>query len=166
MPLIILPYEREKAVKYAERWAMSRNPKFYNYDKLGGDCTNFSSQCIYAGSGVMKYAKDGWYYINGNNRSPSWTGVQYLRDFLVKNRGVGPFAEETNINNLETGDIIQLGNEEGYYHSLVIIRIDGKPTDNTIYIATHTFDSLDRVLSSYIYREARYLHIKGVRKFI
>lgn len=26
----------------------------------------------------MNYTKDiGWYYINGNNKSPSWTGGEY-----------------------------------------------------------------------------------------
>lgn len=28
----------------------------------------------------MNYSKNnGWYYINGNNKSPSWTGVCTLR---------------------------------------------------------------------------------------
>lgn len=42
----------------------------------GGDCTNFVSQCIFAGSGIMNHNKrTGWYYINGNKKSPSWSGV-------------------------------------------------------------------------------------------
>ena len=32
----------------------------------------------------LNYAKDlGWYYINGNNKSPSWSGVEYLYQFLI-----------------------------------------------------------------------------------
>ena len=54
-------YNREKAVEYAIKWAYKRNPKYYNFDSVGGDCTSFISQCIYAGSGIMNYKKHiGW----------------------------------------------------------------------------------------------------------
>lgn len=43
-------YNREKAVEYARRWAYDRNPQYYNFDPIGGDCTNFVSQCLFAGS--------------------------------------------------------------------------------------------------------------------
>ena len=48
-------YNREKAVSYAEKWAFSRNPRYMSFDGIGGDCTSFVSQCLYAGSGVMNY---------------------------------------------------------------------------------------------------------------
>ena len=58
-------YDRRAAVLYAHRWAYGRNPAFYDYEHLGGDCTNFASQCIYAGSGVMNFTPTfGWYYID------------------------------------------------------------------------------------------------------
>ncbi|HOA54831.1 MAG TPA: amidase domain-containing protein, partial [Clostridiales bacterium] len=61
----IKPYDRDKAVRYAHRWAYERNPAYYDFEKLGGDCTNFASQCIYAGSGIMNHTPVyGWYYIN------------------------------------------------------------------------------------------------------
>ena len=53
-----LKYNRLKAVEYAKRWAYKRNPKYYNFDEIGGDCTSFISQCIYEGSGIMNYTKD------------------------------------------------------------------------------------------------------------
>ncbi len=40
-------YEHELAVKYAKKWALSRNPKYYNFDPIGGDCTSFVSQCLF-----------------------------------------------------------------------------------------------------------------------
>ena len=69
------PYDREAAVLYAHQWAYGRNPLFYDYEHLGGDCTNFASQCLYAGSGVMNFTPTyGWYYIDANRKAPAWTG--------------------------------------------------------------------------------------------
>lgn len=48
--MIFRPYRRLNAVLYAHRWAYGRNPQFYDYEAIGGDCTNFASQCIYAGA--------------------------------------------------------------------------------------------------------------------
>ena len=80
-------YQREAVLEYAKRWAKGRNPRYLDFEHLGGDCTNFASQCIYAGSGVMNYTPTmGWYYSSGSNRSPSWTGVVYLYNFLTGNK--------------------------------------------------------------------------------
>ena len=48
-------YNRQKVYEYAKKWAYGRNPKYYNFDPVGGDCTNFVSQCIYSGCGQMNY---------------------------------------------------------------------------------------------------------------
>ena len=72
-------YNRDAAVTYAARWAFSRNPAYLDFQQLGGDCTNFVSQCLYAGSGVMNFTPVyGWYYRTASNRTASWTGVEYL----------------------------------------------------------------------------------------
>ena len=87
-------YDRTAAVLYAHQWAYGRNPAFYDYENLGGDCTNFASQCVFAGSGVMNFTPDfGWYYIDANQKSPSWTGVPYFWNFMTrKEPSVGPVA--------------------------------------------------------------------------
>ena len=70
-------YNRAAAVAYARRWAMDRNPAYYDFSNLGGDCTNFASQCIYAGARVMNYTKVlGWYYRTTGDRTASWSGVE------------------------------------------------------------------------------------------
>lgn len=46
----ILEYDRQAAFEYAKKWAFRRNPRYYNFEKIGGDRTNFASQCIYAGA--------------------------------------------------------------------------------------------------------------------
>ena len=90
----LFPYDRAAAVRYARRWAYGRNPAFYDYEHIGGDCTNFASQCVYAGSGVMNYEKDfGWYYIDANNKAPAWTGVEYFYRFMTREaQNPGPVA--------------------------------------------------------------------------
>ena len=53
--VIHMEYNRSAAVAYARKWAYARNPEYYDFSEIGGNCTNFASQCIYAGSGVMNY---------------------------------------------------------------------------------------------------------------
>lgn len=155
-------YQREAALSYARQWAMGRNPRYLDFEHLGGDCTNFASQCIYAGSGVMNYTPVmGWYYNSSTDRTPSWTGVQYLYNFLVGNKSVGPYAAETDITGIEAGDIVQLGDGRGYYHSPVIVLVK----DGRIFVAAHSFDAYMRPLDSYVYEKVRFLHIQGARKW-
>lgn len=155
-------YDRKAAFEYAKKWAFRRNPAYYNFDKIGGDCTNFASQCIYAGARTMNFTPTfGWYYRSIDDRSPAWTGVEYLYNFLVANDGAGPFAEQRDIAGLEVGDIVQLGNATGdFYHSPVVVGVRrGK-----IYVAAHTYDAFMRPLSSYRYARVRGIHILGIRK--
>lgn len=108
--LALLPYDRAAAVRYAHIWAYGRNPRYYDYESIGGDCTNFASQCIYAGAGVMNDTPTfGWYYINANDKAPAWTGVEYLYNFLTRRTpSAGPFAGEVPPERIRPGDIVQL----------------------------------------------------------
>lgn len=155
-----IPYNRTAAVNYARKWALARNPAYYDFEEIGGDCTNFASQCIYAGAGIMNYTPImGWFYNSSYSRSPSWSGVGYLYNFLVSNKSVGPYARVVSASEAMPGDIVQLGTAQGdFYHSPVITA-----TTPSILVAAHTYDALDRPLSSYIYEKARFLHIEGVR---
>ena len=86
-------YNREKACDYAREWAHGRNPQYYNFDGIGGDCTNFASQCLFAGCGVMNYTRDtGWYYVSPDDRAAAWTEANYFRNFMLNNESIGPFA--------------------------------------------------------------------------
>lgn len=159
-------YRRENVVNYARKWAYLRNPEYYNYDSIGGDCTNFASQCIYSGSKIMNYNNNGWYYRNSNDKSPSWTGVEFLYNFLINNKGVGPYGRTSKMSELEIGDIVQLSFDgTRFTHTLVIVKI-GKPENlDKILVATHTFDSYGRSVSSYSYSEIRFIKIEGIRKW-
>ncbi len=155
-------YDRKAAVAYAKKWAFKRNPAYYDFSLSGGDCTNFASQCIYAGAQVMNFTPvTGWYYRSLNDRAPAWTGVEFLYNFLVNNKGAGPFAEEVALTALQPGDIVQLADAAGdFYHSPVVVGVK----DGTIFVAAHTFDAFYRPLSSYSFAMARGIHVLGVRK--
>ena len=155
-------YDREAAVAYARKWALGRNPAYYDFEDIGGDCTNFASQCIYAGAGQMNFTPViGWFYNSVSDRSAAWTGVEYLYRFLTTNRSVGPYAHTVPRHLAMPGDIVQLGTATGdFYHSPVIVAVSP-----VILVCAHTYDALDRPLSSYKYENIRFLHIDGVRKW-
>lgn len=158
-------YKREKVIEYAKKWAFSRNPKYYNFDNVGGDCTSFASQCIFAGANVMNYKKDiGWYYINGNEKSPSWSGVEFFYNFFIKNKGIGPYGEECHQTEIEEGDVAQISfNGKKFEHTLIIVNIENKFTLSGIKIASHTYDSFNKAISEYEFQKIRFIHINGVR---
>ena len=161
-------YRRERALEYARRWALSRNPLFYNFTEIGGDCTNFVSQCVLAGCCVMNGTPDfGWYYRSVEDRAPAFTGVQAFwdfftgaPDFIAANGGVGPFGRESARERVEPGDVVQLGRADGtYYHTLLVLERVGRE----IFVAAHSNDVYDRPLSSYNAPRVRFLHVEGVR---
>lgn len=160
-----IPYNRNKAVDYAHKWAFQRNPRYYNFDGIGGDCTNFASQAIFAGCGVMNYTPTmGWYYNNVNDRTPSWSGVKYLYNFLINNDGRGPYAEEVHMKDVQPGDIAQLSFDGvNFAHSPVIVSVGEEPNPKNILVCAHTFNVDNRKLSGYIFSRVRFIHIIGAR---
>lgn len=162
MPEFFLyPLDKAAAIGYAKKWAMLRNPMYYDFENAGGDCTSFISQCVRAGGAVMNYTKDvGWYYNSPYDRSAPWSSVYYFHKFITTNAGVGPYGEEAPIDNAAPGDIIQLGDGEKFYHSLFVTGLRrGVPL-----VCAHTDNALDRSLNSYRYETARCIKILGVRK--
>ena len=159
--LVTKPYNRENAVAYAKKFAFSQSSQFANFAGIGGNCTNFVSQCIYAGSCEMNYKPIfGWYYISLDDRSPSWSGVEYFYNFMIENADVGPFGRVATSDELENGDVIQLGrSEEGFYHTLLVVGFNGED----ILVAAQTDNAYLRPLSTYEYDYARYIKILGVR---
>ncbi len=165
--LLPIPYNRRRAVEYARRWALSRNPLFVDFTGQGGNCTSFVSQCIFAGAPVMNYTPTfGWYYISAEMRAPAWSGVDELYDFLTgtpdfasANKGYGPYATDARrAGAIDVGDVLQLADMNGnFYHTLIISEF----TDTDILVCAHSEDSLDRPLSSYNYASLRALHIEG-----
>lgn len=154
-------YDPQKAIAYARQWAVSRNPDYLDFHLLGGDCTNFVSQCLYAGCQVMNYTPVyGWYYRSASDRTASWSGVEYLERFLTANKGNGPYAEQVVQTNAEIGDVVQFALKgASFTHAALIVAIEA----DEIYVAAHTIDAWRRPLSSYGQPLRRFLHILGAR---
>jgi hypothetical protein len=160
--LTVYDLDLQKAVRYAGKWAYGRNPAWFDFDGLGGDCTNFISQCIYAAGAGMNYTKDvGWYYVSLNNRAAAWTGVEYFYRFMMNNTGVGPFGREVPLADVRVGDVVQLGADGRFYHSLLVVDLkNGQP-----FVACHTADAYNRPLFSYMFDIARVLRIDRARRW-
>lgn len=163
--LIQKPYNRARAVEYAKTWALSRNPLFYDFTGIGGNCTNFVSQALLAGSCTMNYTPNvGWYYISPEDRAPAWSSVEFFYDFLTQkfateNGGIGPFATEVPRERVELGDVVQYANADGdWYHTVIITGMDG----DELLVSAQSNDALDRPISTYNFATARFLHIEGV----
>ena len=153
-------YDKISAVNYALKWGLKRNPNYYNFDPLGGDCTNFVSQCVYAGSLVMNYSPYGWYYNSVNDRAPSWTGVEFFYNFLTSNTASGPFAIPVNSFEVDIGDVIILERLNGEkFHTLLISEI----VENEIFVCSHTRNAVNLSINSFSFAKANFLHIQGVR---
>ena len=164
--MAIYKYKRDLVLNYAELWAKKRNSFYYDFSFLGGDCTNFASQCLFAGAPFMNYTQDlGWYYKSVSNRAPAWTGVEFFYNFLIGNfKGIsdksGPFAKDVNLSELEIGDFIQLGDaNSNYYHTPVVVGFDG----TVPLLAAHSKDVFGVRLDYYNYSKLRCIKVLGAR---
>lgn len=159
---MIKEYDRRASVKYAQKWAKGRNPNYYDFSKIGGDCTNFISQCLLAGGGEMNFDKYyGWYYNNEKNRSPSWTGVRYLQRFLLSNHKKGPFGKVVLLNHLKEGDLILLKRpfQPYFTHAVIVTKI----AKQQIFVCSHTQDALDKPLQEFVFDRAMGIQIEGIK---
>lgn len=125
-------YNINEAVKYALKYALEMNPKFGDYEKWGGDCTNYVSQCLYAGK--IPFDTEGidvryhWYWYSQTQRVPSWTAANSLKFYMENNNtnvdgnlSLGLKAARITEKLLLRGDVVQLIDGNNYaYHSMIV----------------------------------------------
>lgn len=150
-----MAFLRENALHYAHQWAFDRNPAYFAYDHVGGDCTNFISQCLLAGGMQMDDTPTfGWYYRSANDKAPAWTGVEYLWRYLTKNNR-NLCGIECMLSDLQLADLVQLSFDGiRYTHCLMVVG-----TGREVLLCGHDEDSDFRPLSSYEYQKLRCLHL-------
>ncbi|MGO5066394.1 methylase [Clostridium sporogenes] len=165
-------YLRENAVAYATSYALSPNPK-YKYLPIvgnnGGDCTNFTSQCLLAGGAPMKFNKEyPWWYNNNNTInvmddtwSICWSVAHSLYYYLKVNQERNSFGakglEIYNKNDLNIGDLVFFkDNNRRIFHSAIITSFKNKEP----LISQHTFNELNiPIKTSLKYSKPHFLKI-------
>lgn len=126
---------RSGVVEYADKYCGAAsngengyryNPKYRNYNPLGGDCANFASQCMFEGgklrkNSVWNYDKDG---------SMAWLSAQGLKDYLISS-GRGSLIVSGNYNTvfklsykLLPGDIVAYEKKGKIVHVSVVTGAD------------------------------------------
>lgn len=151
-----------KAASYAKKYACTPNAN-YKYYTSGGDCTNFASQCVFAGNklkdsnGGNEPRKNGniietstsWYYYGDAEKfvaSTSWircSGRHAFANYWEK-YSIGTFSQLYNVRkNAKLGDVIQIVDPSGtIQHSVIVVEIK----NGEIYCASHTSDYANKPL--------------------
>lgn len=161
-------YDRAQAVAYAEKYWNTYNPAYIPFEN---DCTNFISQCLYAGRIPMIYANSrsqGWWYRGGAkpNWSFSWAVANSL--YLLLRSGKAPMyaVQMGHPSQLQPGDVIcyDFDGDGKWQHNTIVVAKDsqGMPLVNA-----HTSNSRMRYWE---YRDSTaytpniryaYFHIRG-----
>ncbi|MCI3920601.1 amidase domain-containing protein [Paenibacillus sp. TRM 82003] len=125
-------YDREAARAYADRHWNEPNPQFIHFDV---DCTNYVSQCLYAGGAPMNYTgvrESGWWYkgkSGGREQwSYSWSVAHALHWYLMGRRSGGLRAEQVGAaGELTIGDVIcyDFDGDGRFEHSVIVTGADG-----------------------------------------
>ncbi|TLS48964.1 amidase domain-containing protein [Paenibacillus antri] len=125
-------YDREAARDYAERHWNEPNPQFIHFDV---DCTNYVSQCLYAGGAPMAYSagrESGWWYRGRSGSrehwSYSWSVAHALHWYLMGGRNEGLAADRVPApEDLAIGDVIcyDFDGDGRFEHSAIVTGADG-----------------------------------------
>lgn len=131
-------YRRDLAVRYAEAWWNSHNPQFRAFEL---DCTNYVSQCLYAGGAPMTgmgNRERGWWYKGSGGESDSWSyswAVAHSLRWYLATSTQGLRAEErARAEDLEPGDVIcyDFDGDGRWQHNAIVVAFDsaGQPLVN------------------------------------
>lgn len=148
LPAARHPYDRNAALDYAGRYVKARNGKWADYGPYGGNCQNYTSQCLLAGGIPMDAYGDHvwkWYGSTVSNRSgtsgrsSSWSGVSQFLEYAQHNKGYG-LAAAVNAPYFtgEPGDLLQMGTEHGWQHTAIIASAVRDAAGNTVDYLVHS----------------------------
>lgn len=159
------PYDRAAAYDYLMAYCDERNPAWYAYDDVGGNCMNFGSQVLLAG-GIPEDEKgdEEWYWDGQNDLDLSWINVGRFYDYCRKNDGFGLVADtEAGYYTGEVGDVLIVGFNGDHRHTTIISDIVKDKAGNTVdyLISCNTTNYRDFPASAYYYTFHRLVKIYG-----
>ncbi|MGG1638061.1 amidase domain-containing protein [Paenibacillus sp. FSL K6-3182] len=132
-------YRRDLVAAYADRWWNEGNPA---YELFEVNCTNYVSQCIFAGNAPMNYTgkrETGWWYKGRNKGSEwwsySWAVSNAITNYLTGSKTSGLRAEVVqSADELQLGDVITYdwNGDHRFQHSTIVTAFDsfGMPLVN------------------------------------
>lgn len=162
---------RSSVVNYALTYWQNYNSNYRNFggNGQGGDCTNFASQAMAAGSWAQTggaawdypSTNEWWYRFYG--QTYSWVNVNYFYSFM-RNRGRGYTALSFIANfspfgsffaPVSTGDLLQFdSNRDGSYdHNMIITSKDSR---GYIYLTYHSSNTRNRPVLDLLYATSNY----------
>lgn len=166
-------YNSTAAVAYARQGVGRRRNGWPSFDRSGGNCQNFVSQCLYAGGVPMDSEKPGQWKCYGarlnttyqpNGRSASWASVSNFLAYIQENEGFGLVAHADALYYTgEPGDILHMRTNDGWRHTVMITKTmknnSGIVADYLI--ASNTMDLIDFPASAYHYTDQMLIKVYG-----
>lgn len=152
----IAGYNAIAARNYAYRNYNTQNKAYNYYGSNGGDCTNFVSQCLYAGgmketipsrvpngiNGTSSY----WYSLKPNV-STAWIRVADFHSYWAPKVPDANYEGDTTVSrNGKVGDVVQIryAGTLKRWHTMIITKKDSKQ----VYLSGHTTNRKDHPISS------------------
>jgi hypothetical protein len=140
-------YNRARVAQYADTWWNSINPRYLEFEV---DCTNFASQCLFAGGAPMDYTgkrASGWWYAGKKGGqelwSFSWAVAHSLQTHTASSHKGLRGTIVTSPQQLDIGDMISYDwdGDGRYQHNAIVTAKDanGMPLVNA-----HTYNSKHR----------------------
>ncbi|MGG1597585.1 amidase domain-containing protein [Paenibacillus naphthalenovorans] len=131
-------YNRMEAARYADLWWDKGNPAYLTFEV---NCSNYVSQCLFAGGAPMKHTGQrdtGWWYkgrVGGRELwSFSWAVAESLQFYLLTSRSGLRAQEVSSAAELEPGDVISYDwdGDGRFQHTTVVTAKDsnGMPLVN------------------------------------
>lgn len=185
-------YSPSLAANYAKQWWNRTNNTGYPYyarqagqsdsdntmwDPVGSlegktrrgwnDCTNFVSQCLYAGGASQigqesgPYSSTSWYYEDFLLSKPSysWGGAQNFYSFWSWRVGVKSYASS-----VEVGDPISIdfSGDGSIDHTVIVTRLTSPGNYATAYITQHTSDKFEEKTLKNLYDNGYKIYIYDI----
>lgn len=162
-------YNPTNAVAYAAKWWNSYNPSYPNFGSTSEDCSNFVSQCLYAGGIPMDSQ---WYSLSTTSYSLAWIRVVNLHTYLTSTGKASSsefnlYDSNSGINYLpyaaKAGSLMQLKRlgSSNYSHTVIINRI----YNGDIKYAGHSSARYDASTQENIINDWHYAYLRYINMY-